>query len=206
MKCNGVEPFYHHHSHHPHNFHYYHHYIFIKVTHHQTAQANDARHEECNKKGQNLFEGETVEIFKRSFSVVDDVAAVRAKMFSHCGTSDPQNRVQQFVPNYEPVVTKMRIGLRKSGYLSEPLKVYPFVSMAGKPLNSALKKLFSNAVAARESDIRQVICHNDFRKGYDPKNKIDVLEEDAKKPKNTFQQIQEVKDGIKIMIETLADS
>ena len=61
-------------------------------------------------------------------------------------------------------------------------------------------------MAARESDIRQVIRHNDFRKGYDPKNKIEVLEEDAKKPKNTLQLIQEIKDGIKIMIETLADS
>ena len=98
-------------------------------------------------------------------------------MFRNCGTSDPQNRVQQFVPNYEPVVTKMRIGLRKSGYLSEQLKDCPFVSMSGKPLISALKKLFSNAVAAWEYDIRQVIRHNDFRKGYDPKNKIEVLEE-----------------------------
>ena len=72
--------------------------------------------------------------------------------------------------------------------------------------NRALKNLFSSAVAARESDIHQVICHNDFRKGYDPKNKIELLEEDAKKPKTTLQLIQEVKDGIKIMIETLADS
>ena len=106
--------------------------------------------------------------------------------------------MQQFVPNYEPVVTKMRIGLRKSGYLSEPLKDYPFVSMSGKPLNRALKKLFSNAVAARESDIHQVICHNDFRKGYDPKNKIEVLEEDAKKPKTTLQLIQEVKSKMEL--------
>ena len=45
-----------------------------------------------------------------------------------------------------------------------------------------------------------------FVKGTTPKNKIEVLEEDAKKPKNTLQLIQEVKDGIKIMIETLADS
>ena len=67
------------------------------------------------------------------------------------------------------------IGLRKSDNLSEPLKDYPFVSMSGKPLNRALKKLFSNA--ARESDIRQIIRHNDFRKGYDPKNKIEVLED-----------------------------
>ena len=59
-------------------------------------------------------------------------------------------------------------------------------------------------MAARESDIRQVIRHNDFRKGYNPKNKIEVLEEDAKNQK--LQLIQEVKDGIKIMIEPLADS
>ena len=61
-------------------------------------------------------------------------------------------------------------------------------------------------MAAREYDIRQVIRHNDFRKGYDPKNKIEVLEEDVKKPKTNLQLIKEVKDGIKIMIETLADS
>ena len=127
-------------------------------------------------------------------------------MFSHCGTSDPQNKVQQFVPNYEPVVTKMRIGLRKSGYLSQPLKEYPFVSMKGKPLNSDLKSLFSNAVAARDSNIRRVIRHNDFRKGYDPKNKIEVLEEDSRKPKTSVDKETELKTGIKIMIETLDDS
>ena len=45
-----------------------------------------------------------------------------------------------------------------------------------------------------------------LRKGYDPKNKIEVLEEDVKKPKTNLQLIKEVKDGIKIMIETLVAS
>ena len=43
-----------------------------------------------------------------------------------------------------------------------------------------------------------------FVKGTTPKNEIEVLEEDAKNKK--LQLIQEVKDGIKIMIEPLADS
>ena len=51
------------------------------------AQANDARHEIINKAGQNLFKGETVEVFQKTFSVaVDDIAAVCAKIFDYSGT------------------------------------------------------------------------------------------------------------------------
>ena len=52
------------------------------------TQANDARHEILNKAGQNLFKSETVEVFRKSFTVVDDIAAMRANMFDYAGINE----------------------------------------------------------------------------------------------------------------------
>ena len=41
------------------------------------AQKNDARHEEYNQKGQNIFQGENVDDFVQAFSIVDDLWALR---------------------------------------------------------------------------------------------------------------------------------
>ena len=44
------------------------------------AQTNDTRHDIINKAGQNLNKGETVDVFKKSFNVVDDIARMRSKI------------------------------------------------------------------------------------------------------------------------------
>ena len=41
------------------------------------AQKIDARHEEYNQKGQNIFQGENVDDFVQAFSIVDDLWALR---------------------------------------------------------------------------------------------------------------------------------
>ena len=149
------------------------------------AQANDARHEIINKAGQNLFKGETVEVFRKSFTVVDDIAAIHAKMFDYAGINDENSK--QHVPNYEPVVSKIRLGLRKSKYLLNPVENKELVSIDNNELNPHLSDLFKNGVSARDSDIRNILRQNDIKLGYNSKNKIEILKSDIGKTKNCKQ-------------------
>ena len=78
-----------------------------------SAQKNDARHEEYNKKGQNIFKGEKVEDF-------DDLWTLRSKMFDNSDTNDRADMDQAKVPKYDNLIYKIRVGLRKSEYYSNP--------------------------------------------------------------------------------------
>ena len=166
------------------------------------AQANDARHEEVNKKGQNLFKGEPPDVFQKSFSILNDVCELRERVAQYACLPDQKNH--QYVPNYEPLITKIRIGLRKSNYFSEPTQERDFVSMKGEKLNPGLKDLFNLGVKARDSDIRQVIRNNDLKSGYNAKNKVEVIEERVKHVSEVVQ-IQQLKEEIKIMISMESD-
>ena len=119
------------------------------------SQANDARHEIINKAGQNLYKGETADVFKKSFAVVDDIARMRSKMFDHAGVSDGHQ--SQHIPDYEPVMFKICIGLRKTKNLMKPLENRELFSVNNKPLNPCLKDLFNMGTNARDSDIRKIL-------------------------------------------------
>ncbi len=73
------------------------------------AQANGARHEEINK---NLFRGETTKVFRKSFTLVNDICAMRANMLDHSGMKERYSGDK--VRDYEPIISKIRIGLRRS--------------------------------------------------------------------------------------------
>ena len=167
-------------------------------------QANDARHEIINKAGQNLYKGETVEVFRKSFTVVDDISAMRSKMFEHSGVNENLGRQQ--VPNYEPIVLKICIGLRKTGYLQNPLVTKELSSISNKPLNPSLKDLFKLGINARDSDIRNFLRHNDIKLGYNVTNKIEILDEDIQKKKDLPLRLKEIKNEIKIMISLVEDA
>ena len=168
------------------------------------AQANDARHEIINKAGQNLFKGETVEVFRKSFTVVDNIAAICAKMFDYAGINDENSK--QHVPNYEPVVSKIRLGLRKSKYLLNPMENKELVSIDNNELNPHLSDLFKNGVSARDSDIRNILRQNDIKLGYNSKNKIEILKSDIGKTKKLQTKENELKNEIKIMISLIDDA
>ena len=162
------------------------------------AQANDSRHEILNKAGQNLFKGETVEVFRKSFTVVDDIAAVRANMFQYAGIND--EKTHQHVPNYEPVVSQIRIGLRKSKYLLNPMENKELLSIENKELNPGLSDVFMTGVKSRDSDIRNVLRHNDIKLGYNSTHKLEILKADIGKTKDSKTKEIELKNEIKLMV------
>ena len=70
-------------------------------------------------------------MFQKSFSILDDVAVIRSSVLADCGAKDHQGTTVN-VPNYEPIIAKMRIGIRKTGYLASPYEGQELKSMSGK--------------------------------------------------------------------------
>ena len=85
-----------------------------------TAQSHDARHEESNKLAQNMFQGKDLEELRLAFIIVDDVYALRKKVFEKCSLNDRLDDVSVVVPNYEKNATIMRCDLRETGYFEDP--------------------------------------------------------------------------------------
>ena len=146
------------------------------------SQPLDARHEEINQKGQNMFKGEEVEDFQLALNILDDVHMMRSRMFDYSSLTDKANSKGGRIPNYEPLITTMRVGIRSSKYYSDPQETKTLQSITGKPLNEELTNLHQIAMQTRDADIRNVIRHRDFRSGFNNKSKIVILDEEKKKP------------------------
>ena len=146
------------------------------------SQPLDARHEEINQKGQNMFKGEEVEDFQLALNILDDVHIMRSRMFDYSSLTDKANSKGGRIPNYEPLITTMRVGIRSSKYYSDPQETKTLQSITGKPLNEELTNLHQIAMQTRDADIRNVIRHRDFRSGFNNKSKIVILDEEKKKP------------------------
>ena len=168
-------------------------------------QPLDARHEEINKKGQNMFKGKKVEDFQLALNILDDVHMMRSRMFDYSSLTDRANAKSERVSNYEPLITTMRVGIRASKYYSEPQENKALQSITGKPLNEDFTNLHQIAIQTRDADIRNVIRHRDFRSGFDNKSKMFVLDEEKKMPISIEKKLQLVKNDIKVMIETIED-
>ena len=108
------------------------------------AQSHDARHEEQNKKGQNMFPGNSLEELDLAFTIVDDVWKLREKTFTEMGIVSSSNS-SVVVPDLEPLVSKMRFSLRKSGYFEEPLCESKLKSISGHDLHPSLLTIFEYA-------------------------------------------------------------
>ena len=83
--------------------------------------------------------------------ILDDVHAMRSNMFEFSNLTDRANnkdRKDNF-PNYEPLIAKMRIGIRESGYFSDAYDEKNLESMVGEPLNEALTDIFKMSVSQR---------------------------------------------------------
>ena len=145
-----------------------------------------------------------MEVFRKAFTVVDDIAAVCAKIFDYAGINDEKSK--QHVPNYEPVVSKIRLGLRNSKYLLNPMENIELVSIDNNQLNPDLSDLFKNGVTVWDSDIRNILRQNDIKLGYNAKNKIEILKSDIGKTKNLKTKENELKNEIKTMISLIDDA
>ena len=52
------------------------------------AQSHDARHEECNKRAQNMFDGKDIQDLNLAFRIVDDMYALRGNTLNDVGLFD----------------------------------------------------------------------------------------------------------------------
>ena len=134
--------------------------------------------------------------------ILDDVHAMRSNMFEFSNLTDRANNKDRKdnVPNYEPLIAKMRIGIRESGYFSEAYVEKNLESMVGEPLNEALTDIFKISVSQRDSDILNVVRHSDLNCGYNQGSKIAVLEKDMNPKQSEKDLIDNLKSEIKIMI------
>ena len=107
-----------------------------------------------------------MEVFQKSFSILDDVAVIRSSVLADCGVNDRQDTTSVTLPNYEPIITKMRIGIRKSGYLASPYEGENSKSMSGQKLNPVIMDIYKHWVSARDTDIRNVIRYGTVKKAY----------------------------------------
>ena len=142
------------------------------------SQSHDARHEEANKKGQNMFPGNSLEELDLAFTIVDDIWKLRKEKFSEFGVKDYSNH-QSVVPNLEPLIIKMRFALRKSKYLNCPLKKSEAKSITGKELHQSLNNLYEISQKQRQADILNVMRYNDFTEAFGGRSvKIPIFKED----------------------------
>ena len=110
------------------------------------------------------------------------------------------------MPNYELVISKIRLGLRKSKYLLTPMENKELVSIDKNQLNPHLSDLFKNGVNARDSDIRNILRQNDIKLGYNSTNKIEILKSNVGKTKNLQTKETELKNELKTMISLIDDA
>ena len=86
------------------------------------SQSHDARHEEANKRAQNMFPGNSLDELNLAFTIVDDIWQLCKEKFSEFGVVDSATR-QAVVPNLDSLIIKMRYALRKSQYLAKPTMI-----------------------------------------------------------------------------------
>ena len=166
------------------------------------SQSHDARHEEANKKAQNMFPGNSLDELDLAFTIVDDIWKLRKEKFSEFGVSD-SSVGQSVVPNLDPLVVKMRYALRKSKYLENPTNENKEAkSISDKELHPALNTLFVTAVKQRKTDILNVIRYNDFSEGFRGKvAKIPIFKDD----KFNKQSEEELLTMIELLIVSIDD-
>ena len=143
------------------------------------SESHDARHEEANKRAQNLLAGRDLEEVDLAFRVVDDLEELRSKYLHELSVEDRSKETSIVIPDYEERVRDMRLSLRKSGYLNDPYSEVELILIDGDRLNKDLLELFpiSN------------------------KGKIDIFEE----KKNNETSIKEMEEQIYILLHCIED-
>ena len=127
-------------------------------------------------------------------------------MFELSNLTDKANKSYDRVPDYEPLVTKMWIGIRAKGLFNEPYENNELKSMEGEPLNEELTDIYKISVAQRDSDILNVLRHSDLSFGYNPKGKMAVLAKEKTESLSEENIIEKLKQEIKILISSTEDA
>ena len=165
------------------------------------SESHDARHEEANKRAQNLLSGRDLEEFDLAFTIVDDLEELRSNYLNELGIEDRTKETTVVVPDYEENIRLMRIALRKSTYFSDPYSKVELESVEGDKLSKALLDVFQTSREKRNADILNVIRYSDFSKGYNSKSKIPILEDD----KENVTTVKELEEQILILLHCIED-
>ena len=163
------------------------------------AQSHDARHEESNKLAQNMFPGKDLEELDLAFTIVDDVHALRKKVFIEKGINDRSEEENVVIPDYRKNVVLMRCDIRQSKYFEEPHIDQPLQSIDGHTLHANLPDIFKISRQRREADILNAYRFNDFSLAYNPKSRIAILENDKEYEASE----KDLKEEIMILIHLL---
>ena len=116
------------------------------------------------------------------------------------------NKTYDRVPDYETLISKMRIGIRANGYFSNVYEEKELQSMGGEPLTEELSDIFQRSVAQRDSDILNVVRHSELSCGYNQQSKLAILAKDQTESTSEKKIIQNLKNDIKIMISSIDDA
>ena len=87
------------------------------------SQLHDARHEEANKKAQNMFPGNSLDELNLDFTIVDDIWQLRKETFSEFCVVDSATR-QAVVPNLDLLIIKKCQYLEKPTMTNEAKSIY----------------------------------------------------------------------------------
>ena len=162
---------------------------------------HDARHEKSNKLAQNMFQGKDPEELRMAFTIVDDVYALRKKVFTERSLNDRLDEISVVVPDYEKNALLLRCELREAGYFEKPLENIAFKSIEGENLHEDLQDLFMVSRKRREADVLNAFRFSDFTMAYNSKSKLNILSGGASKKRSE----KEIKDEILILIHMIDD-
>ena len=165
------------------------------------SESHDARHEEANKRAQNMLSGKDLDEFDLAFRIVDDLDGLKSKYFEELGVEDRTKETAIVVPEYEVKIREMRTALRRSQFLDHPYTDGDLDSAEGEKLNEALLDVFKLSRQSRDSDILKVIRYSDFAEGYNSKSRILILELDKDKEIT----VKELEDQIHILLHCIKD-
>ena len=165
------------------------------------AQSHDARHEEINKKGQNMFPGNSLEELDLAFKIVDDVWKLRKLKYAEMGISENKH-TNIVIPDLENIVLTMRTAIRESEVLEYPLFSDAPLSYTDVPLNPELGDVFNYCENRRKNDILNVIRFNSFDAAFDSKRKkLGILRSE----KNNLLSATEISNQILTLIYAIDD-
>ena len=165
------------------------------------SESHDARHEEANKRAQNMLSGKDLDEFDLAFRIVDDLDGLKSKYFEELGVEDRTKETAIVVPEYEVKIREMRTALRRSQFLDHPYTDGDLDSAEGEKLNEALLDVLKLSRQSRDSDILKVIRYSDFAEGYNSKSRIPILELDKDKEIT----VKELEDQIHILLHCIKD-
>ena len=142
------------------------------------AEPYDKRHEEYNKRGLNLFNVKTVEDFEKAFLLVDEFSNVKDACFRDIDLKAHGGENKPIIPNYEPMIEKMRTCMRSNKYLNQPEENNSLKYLGSSQiLNPKLLELKTIANKQKTENILNVLRFNDFDSGFRSGISISVLKD-----------------------------